>query len=427
MDKLTDHARLLTGLPFNPKPSTIMHIDLNSCFATIEQQANPLLQGKPIAVAAYATPSGCILAPSIEAKKLGVKTGMRVKEGKLLCPNLQILGPDPWKYRNIHLQLRDLIAQYTADFAPKSIDEFVLNFEGYPSFNLGLKNVGQEIKDKIKSGIGEWLTVSIGIGPNRFLAKLAAGLKKPDGLEEINIDNHQYVYSQLKLDDLNGIKRANVIRLNNAGIFNLNDFYNASVPQLKLAFHSILGYYWYLRIRGWEIDDVNFGRKSFGNMYSLSNQISEPEKLSPLLHKLVEKCSFRMRRAGFSARGVHVGLLYKDRSFWHHGSVIKSEALFNSNDIYKFAYRILSHSPYHKPVANLSVSLFDLKKSNFSQLDLFNDLTKKTHLTQALDKINEKWGDFVITPAMMIDARDKIPDRVAFGNIKELEQFICTE
>ena len=119
-----------TNLPFNPKSSTIMHLDLNSCFATIEQQANPLLRGKPIAVAAYSTPSCCILAPAIEAKKLGIKVGMRVKEGKRLFPQLQVLSPEPWKYRNIHLQLRDLISEYTADFSPKSIDEFVLNFEG---------------------------------------------------------------------------------------------------------------------------------------------------------------------------------------------------------------------------------------------------------------------------------------------------------
>src|SRR3990167_8913863 len=91
---------------FNPRPSTILHLDLNSCFATIEQQANPILRGRPIAVAAYAAPSGCILAPSIEAKLYGIKTGMRVKDGKALCPSLIVLPPDPWKYRNVHLSLK---------------------------------------------------------------------------------------------------------------------------------------------------------------------------------------------------------------------------------------------------------------------------------------------------------------------------------
>jgi len=414
----------LVNLPFNSKPSTIMHIDLNSCFATIEQQANPLLRGRPIAVAAYITQNGCILAPSVEAKKFGVKTGMRVKEGKLLCPDLQILGPDPWKYRNIHVRLRDLISRYTSDFFPKSIDEFVLNFEGYPSFKIGLHQAGKEIKQKIKEDIGDWLTVSIGIGPNRFLAKLAANLKKPDGLEEINSQNYQQIYSKLTLVDLNGIKTANAVRLNNVGIHTLGDFYQAPVSQLRSAFKSILGYYWYLRLRGWEIDDVEFSRKSYGNMYSLPMSLSEPQELSPLLHKLVEKCSFRMRRAGFSAMGVHVALLYRDHSFWHHGGTVHREPLFNANDIYNYAYRIMVSSPYRKPVANLSVSLFDLKKSDFSQLDLFNEIAKKINLTRAVDKIKEKWGDYVITPAMMLGTEDNVPDRVAFGNIKELEQFI---
>lgn len=421
----TKFSHSQADLPFNLKPSTLMHIDLNSCFATIEQQANPLLRGRPIAVVAYDSPKGCILAPSIEAKKMGIKTGMQVKEGKLLCPSLQILEPDPWKYRNIHVQLRDLISQYTSNFSPKSIDEFILNFEGFPSFKLGLHQIGQEIKQKIKSQIGDWLTVSIGIGPNRFLAKLAANLKKPDGLEEINYQNYHQIYSKLSLVDLNGIKTASAIRLNNVGIYSLNDFYHASVDQLKSAFQSILGYYWYLRLRGWEIDDVEFGRKSFGNMYSLPINVSQPQDISPILHKLVEKSSFRMRSAGYSARGVHLAILYKNHTFWHHSCLAKNQ-LYSSNDVYKFAYRIMTSSPYCFPVANLSVSLFNLTKSNFSQLDLFNQLIKKNNLTQALDKINQKWGNFVITPAMMLGTQDNVVDRVAFGNIKELEQFIIT-
>lgn len=414
------------NLPFNPKPATLMHLDLNSCFATIEQQANPLLRGKPIAVAAYTTPSGCILAPSIEAKKLGVKVGMRVRDGRLICPALQILPPDPWKYRNIHVQLRDLISVYTNSFCPKSIDEFVLDLEGYPSFKLGMTRVGQEIKEKIKRQIGDWLTVSIGIAPNRFLAKLAAGLKKPDGLEEINSTNYQEIYSNLKLTDLPGIKNANTIRLNNRGIFSVTDFSRASVSELRAAFQSILGYYWYLRLRGWEIDDVEFDRHSFGNMYSLPEMIVDPEKLSPILQKLVEKCSFRMRRNGYTTRGVHVALLYRDHSFWHHGASVTSP-LFYGNDIYKYAYRIMASSPYRKPVANLAVSLFNLEKNNFSQLDLFGQLAKKINLSQAIDQIKEKWGDFVITPAKMLGTQANVPDRVAFGNIKELEQFIFTK
>src|SRR3990167_3619335 len=142
-------------LGFNQKLSTIMHIDLNSCFATIEQQANPHLRGKPVAVAAYVTPNGCILAPSIEAKRYGVQTGMRVKDGKAICSSLIIMPSDPWKYRNVHLALRKIVADYTNDFNPKSIDEFVLNLEGYPCIRSekwdvgrGMFEVGNEIKKR---------------------------------------------------------------------------------------------------------------------------------------------------------------------------------------------------------------------------------------------------------------------------------------
>lgn len=155
-------------LPFNPKPATCMHLDLNSCFATIEQQANPLLRGKPVAVAAYDSPGGCILTASVEAKRRGVVTGMRVKEGRLLCPDLVVLSPDPWKYRSIHLRLKQLLSHYTDAIYPKSIDEFVLNFEGYPAYNKGMAMVAREIKQRIKREIGEWLTVSVGIAPQLF-------------------------------------------------------------------------------------------------------------------------------------------------------------------------------------------------------------------------------------------------------------------
>ena len=221
-------------LTFNPKASTILHIDLNSCFATIEQQANPLLRGKPVAVAAYTTASGCILAPSIEAKKYGVKTGMRVKEGKVLCPSLIVLPPDPAKYRNVHLALRRLLSNYTDKLSPKSIDEFVLDLQGYPCLAAGsIREVAAEIKKRIKKEIGEWLTVSIGIAPNRFLAKAASSLHKPDGLDEINKNNFFEIYESLKLTELPYIKIRNAARLNSMGIYTILDFYNAPLWKLQ--------------------------------------------------------------------------------------------------------------------------------------------------------------------------------------------------
>lgn len=409
---------------FNTKPSTIMHLDLNSCFASIEQQANPFLRYKPVAVAAYDSPNGCILAASVEAKRLGIKTGMRVREGKLICPKLIILPPDPNKYRAVHLQLRELLRQYTDDVTPKSIDEFVLNLEGAPVMrSKDIFSVAREIKSRIKSEIGDWLTVSVGIAPNRYLAKVAAGLHKPDGLDEINAANYRDIYSKLTLMDLTGIKKNNTVRLNNMGIFTVMDFYNSSVKTLQLAFQSITGWYWHLRLHGFEIDDVVFGRRSYGNSFSLPKPYSTPEELAPILAKLVEKMGFRMRRAGYFARGVHLSLLYRDWSYWHHGQATP-ELVFDSRDIYKIAFAILLNCPYRKPVHTLAVSCFNLEQSENRQLSLLNDLEKKEKLVAAMDEINEKWGSFVITPALMLGTKSLVPDRIAFGGVKELEEII---
>lgn len=404
-----------TSLPFNSAPSTLMHLDLNSCFAGIEQQANPLLRGRPVAVAAYTSPNGCILTASVEAKKYGVKVGLRVKEGKALCPGLIILPPDTDKYRFVHLQFKKLLSEYSANFVPKSIDEFVLDFKNYPGFSQGLINVGREIKTKIKSTIGDWLTVSIGIGPNRFLAKQASNLKKPDGLEEINFQNYQSVYSRLTLPELHGINTALTARLNSAGIYTVTDFYQSNLPRLRSAFHSVNSYYWYLRLRGWEIDAVDFNRQSFGNMYSLPQHFSQVSDLSPILHKLVAKVGYRLRTAGYQARGVYLGILYTDGTFWHRHR-LSSHYLFDSADLFHSAFKNLSHSP-RKPVANLAITCFDLIKNNSIQLDLFNYVSRSLRLTSAEDSINQRYGHFVISPASMLGTADLIPDRIGFGNI----------
>ena len=140
-----ENHKIENSLSFNSLPSKIMHIDLNSCFATIEQQANPFLRGKPVAIAAFTTDKGCILAASIEAKRLGIKTGMRVMDGKAIYQKLIVLPPDPWKYRNVHLKLRKLVSDYTNDFAPKSIDEFVLNLKDYSALKESPLKVSIEL------------------------------------------------------------------------------------------------------------------------------------------------------------------------------------------------------------------------------------------------------------------------------------------
>lgn len=376
-----------------------MYLDINSCFATIEQQANPFLRGKPIAVAAFNSPNGCILASSVEAKRLGIKTGMRVKEGKGIYPGLLVLTPDPWKYRYVHQKLKNLLLKYSPEVFPKSIDEFVLK----PQVICSMQNVACEIKKRIKQEIGEWITVSIGISTNRYLAKIASNLQKPDGLVEINKSNYLDIYSKLKLTDLTGIKERNALRLNLIGIYSVLDFYN-----------SRRDLYWYQRLRGYEVDDFVSKRASFGNSVAIGRSITSFEEVKPILSNLVEKMSRRLRMGGYKAYGVHLALFYKNGSFWHKGESFEN-LIFSSKDFFKRAVTLLKETSCKLPVGNIAVSAFNLVKTNSLQLEIFEDVEKKDELTAAVDEINERWGDFVVKPAVILKSKQEILDRIAFG------------
>lgn len=404
----------------------VLHIDLNSCFATIEQQANPLLRGKPVAVAAYTTPNACIIAPSIEAKQHGITVGMRIREGKKLYPKLTILPPDPWKYRFVNRKILALLQQYCARLTVKSIDEVVLHLENTKYDKNDMLQVAKTIKKRIRQEIGAYLTVSIGIAPNRYLAKVASQLHKPDGLTKIDIDNFLKIYKNLKVENLCGIKFNNMVRLNRVGIFTVDDMYQAPIQKLKAAFCSVVSYYWYYRLRGYEIDEVDFQRKSFGHSYALYKATNDITELSRLLCKLVEKMGKRLRNFFYTARGIHLALEYTDYSFWHHGQALKKR-LYASFDLYAEAKLLLLSAPRDKKVRNIAVSCFDLEKNSLSQLCLFEDEKKKRSLTSSLDEINNRFGAFSIFPAAMIGLKDRVPDRVAFGAVQELEEFIFAE
>ena len=222
-------------LPLNPSEPRLMHIDLNSCFAIIEQQANPLYRHKPVAIAAYDSPGGIVIASSYEAKALGIKLGVNVREAKLICPEVIVLTPDPPKYREAHKRFKKVLLQFTNEVRPKSIDEFEIDFSGSQAIRNGrkLEDIGMDIKQLIKDKIGSYVTVNVGIGTNRFFAKTAAGLNKPDGLDVMRADNAHDIYESLKLIDLTGINVRFEARLNAMGVHTPLQFLDAQSDFLK--------------------------------------------------------------------------------------------------------------------------------------------------------------------------------------------------
>lgn len=403
-------------LSINSIEPLVMHIDLNSCFATVCQQAYRNLRGKPLVIGAYETPKAIILAPSIEAKRFGIKTGMPVYEAYELCPSLIVRQPDTGLIRDVHVKFRAICECYSPDVAPKSIDEVVIDFTHTRHVEKrDLSDVGTEIKRRLREEVGDYLKCNVGIATNRFLAKVAASLHKPDGLDSINHKNLLDVYRSISLLDLPGINVRYQARLNTQGIFTPMDFYHASFMSLKRGvFQSIVGYHWYMRLRGWEVDGIEFKRRTVGQQYALGKKTNNPRELSRILMKLCEKMGRRLRRKGYVAYGIHVGCAQADGTYWHTGRKTH-HAIYTTHELYREAQYILNKRPPEPIVTRLSVHCYDIEHPVGSQATFFDMEEKKRKVAGALDTINNRYGEYTITPALMMNMDKTVIDRIAFG------------
>ncbi len=398
-----------------------MHIDLNSCFASVEQQANPLLRDKPVAVVASDAPYGCILAPSVEAKLWGVKTGMTLSEARLLCPWLISRLADPDKYREVHAKFAKLLDDYSDHVISKSIDEFVLTLPQIQGFNprqiyqtqgLNPCSIAQAIKSQVKSEIGDYLRVSIGVSTNQILAKLASGLHKPDGFDIIDSSNYLDVYKSIGLQEFCGINKRNEARLHRVGIFTPIQFYQADIQTLKSAFQSVLGRYWYTRLRGYEVDDIEFSRRSYGQSYVLPHPM-EITAWRPILAKLIAKAARRLRSSGACATGVGLSLNFADHTSWHtthQGSF----AIHDDANLLSSALALYEQSSPKKSVKKIAVTCFGLE-TDTGQLSYLVDTIKQKSLVVSLDKLNDKWGEYSVTYGSFLGSAGHVRDAISFG------------
>jgi DNA polymerase-4 len=208
-----------------------------------------------------------------------------------------------------------------------------------------------------------------------------------------------------------------------AGIYTPLQFLDAPVWKLKNeVFKSIVGYYWYLRLRGHEVDSVDFGRKSFGQQYALGDKTMDREKISRLLMKLSEKTGRRLRKHNFVAEGIYLWLSFEDRTYWAKGKDTKTD-IYSTQEIYLHAQKLLNQVQIPARVTNMGVTVYKLKPANPQQLSLFDGTRMDTKsLARASDIVNDKYGDFTLVPATMANMQDTILKRVAFGSIRDLNE-----
>ncbi len=413
------------------KQARVLFVDMNSFFASCEQQVNYYLRGRPVGVCVYPGKFGCIIAPSIEAKIMGVKTGMRLNEAMLLCPQLIPLETNPERYRQFHVKIMAVLRKYSDNVYPKSIDEAVVDLTNYELIHKDVLQVARDIKDTIKNEVGDWLKCSIGVAPNSFLAKLASDIQKPDGLTIIDSNNIDAVFSKLKLTDFPGIANQMEIRLNKGGITTPLEMRYASPENLKAILRSIAGYHWHCRLNFIEIDlDNEHDYKSMQAMRHLSkDQRKTIDGINDIFLTLCLTLEKRMVQRQFFCHQLGFSIKYANDNRWD--DFIKTQTplqdgveLFNAftSRMNEFTKKTKTDSLINSGIISISIYVSHFIKSELVSYNLFEDNTKKNKLRQTVYDLKERYGKEKIQRAIEIKEEGTYKDVIGFGSVKDLEE-----
>lgn len=391
----------------------IMHVDMNSYFATVEQQSNPFLRGKPICVAGKGSGERTVCAAlSIEAKKLGLRGAMGVWEARQLCPDIIVVQADYAKYQFISRKMFGILESYTPLIEIFSIDEAFLDLTGIATDIAGARKIALDIKQRLKTEIGDYLTCSIGISHNKLLAKLASGMQKPDGLTVINKSDITAVFSQTLVEDICGIGPRLTHKLQALEIKFMSQIEDCPLERLINFFGQRQGKIF--KLMGQGIDDSIVlpyyeypAEKSFGHSYTLPKNIFKTHEVKNVLLKLAEKVGRRMRRNNVSGRTIQIYVRFFDYSGFSEQQTIP-RFIDNGLEIYKIGLNMIKKIKSAKPIRMVSISVTNLQRNIDIPMPILAHDQKTRIITKALDEINDRYGEFNIFRASLTKVKDKI-------------------
>ncbi len=381
---------------------TILHIDFNSYFATVEQQANPRLRGKPIGVTGGDRMKRTVIgAASVEAKKFGVKTGMQIWEARKLCPEIILVPGDSDKYLETTKRFLNIIKDYSPCVEIFSIDEVFLETKDcYSPLDLAMT-----IKKRIQSEVGEWITCSIGISYNKIMAKLAGSLYKPDGLVVIADEKAaQFILDRVELDEICGIGGRIKKRLNNMGVFNFPQLRQVPLEALLASFKSY-GQVLYNMSRG--IDDnpvVPFYEKeevkSIGHRHTIDHDTDNPEEIKQILLKLTELIARKLRAKKLV--GKTVNCWYRSHDFLGEGMQTTISYTQDGLEIFKAGWQIFEKIWDRRKIRMIGISISNLKPLTPQNLSLLPEINRQEKIIRSIDKINDKYGEFTLQRGILL-------------------------
>jgi DNA polymerase IV len=402
-----------TNLPFDlhdDRPLRYLFLDLNAYFASCEQQARPELRGRPVGVVPVSADSGTIIAASYEAKPFGVKTGTKVREAKELCPGIVLVKARPPFYVHMHKLVLEAVETVLPIDKVCSIDEMQFKLIGKERFPAEATALAKRLKLAIKEMAGDWLTCSIGIAPNAFLAKLGTELQKPDGLVVIAREDLPEKLHALKLTGFTGINRRMAARLNAAGIFDARGLCSANQKALRAAFGSVVGERWWYLLRGYDLASEERSRKSLGHSHVLPPELRTDQGCREVLLRLLQKASARLRAERLCAGSML--LFVKGKKGWK--SLVQLEPTADTvamNDQFLEAW---ASRDFEGPIA-VGVTFFDLSEEQAVTPSLFEKAGDRRLLNTAVDDINRRFGKNTIYLAGMERAKDTAEEKIAFN------------
>jgi len=378
----------------------ILHIDMDAFFISVEERDDPSLRGKPAAVCGSLSRS-VVTSANYEARPFGIRAGMPVQEAKRRCPPLILVEGDHSKYTETSARIFSIMKDYTPLVEVASIDEAYLDVTQSQLLFKSALHIAQSVKERIREK--ERLTCSIGVAPNKLLAKLGSRLQKPDGLVIIEKEKVEEILKDLPVSSLHGIGPKLEEALKSIGISTCGQLGKVHVSFLKKRF-GVIGER--LQEMGLGLDDspvVPFDEeedaKSISHSVTLEEDTSNSNLLRKVLLQLSERVSRRMRKDGFYGRRVVLTVRYSDFYTFSKQKTL-SRWINSGNEIFREALEIFESLPHPKPIRLLGVGVSLLKKE-WCQMDLFERKDKKEKMLKTMDRVNERFGDWTLTWASL--------------------------
>ncbi len=404
----------------NSYPLRYLFIDFNAYFASCEQQVEPKLRGKPIAVVPMDADTTSCIAASYEAKKFGVKTGTLVRDAKRMCPGLICVPARHLIYIEYHHKLIEAVESCLPVLKVMSIDEMVCELTGSQQAREKAIALAHQIKQTIATNVGECLRCSIGIAPNIFLSKTGSDLQKPNGLVVIEPKDLPQSLLKMELRDIYGVGARMEQRLRASGINTVLELWNASKEKLHTVWGGIEGERMYDNLRGEVVYSPPTHKSTVGHSHVLAPDYRTEEKAYATLHRLLQKAAMRLRKYELLASAMFVKIKYISGERWTdeiHFTETQDTVHF-INALTKMWER---KEPIHATPIKVAITLFKLKEEKMKTPQLFPFGRSSEALNSALDKLNSMYKKNTVYFGGAHEALDSAPMRIAFTHIPDPE------